>query len=148
MVLEETSRRLLHQSAVRALGAEAADVLMEHLPPAGWGELARRTDVEHETALLRLEIGTLREEMRGEFAAVRAETAGEFASVRAETAGGFASVRAEMAGGFAAARGELAAVRAELGTQIQSAMVTQTRWMVAVLLALGALFTTVNALGH
>jgi hypothetical protein len=31
---------------------------------------------------------------------------------------------------------------------MQTAMASQTRWMVAVLLALGALFSTVNALGH
>ena len=86
MVLEETSRRRLHESAVRALGAEAADVLMEHLPPAGWADLARRSDVEHETALLRLEI--------------------------------------------------------------QSAIASQTRWMLSAMLALGALFSTVNLLAQ
>ena len=46
---------------------------MEHLPPAGWSDLARRSDVEHATALL-----------RGELAMVRAETAAEFAAVRQE----------------------------------------------------------------
>jgi hypothetical protein len=84
MALAESSRRLLHESAAAALGTEAADVLMEHLPPAGWADLARRSDVEHETALLRLELGALGTEMRGEFATVRAEMAGGFAAVRAE----------------------------------------------------------------
>jgi hypothetical protein len=130
MALAESSRRLLHESAVAALGTEAADVLMEHLPPAGWTDLARRSDVEHETALLRLEIGTLGTEMRGEFAAVRAEMAGEFATVRAEMAGGFA------------------AVRAELRMEIQAAVAKQTRLMLTMLVVLGALYTTVNVLGR
>jgi hypothetical protein len=97
MALEESSRRLLHESAVRALGMEAADVLMEHLPPAGWADLARRSDVEHETALLRLEISGLGDQLR---------------------------------------------------LEIQSAVAAQTRWMVSVLVVLGALYTTVNVLGQ
>jgi hypothetical protein len=76
MGLAESSRRLLYASAAEALGTEAADVLMEHLPPAGWADLARRSDVEHETELLRTE-------MRGEFAAIRAE----MAAMRAELGG-------------------------------------------------------------
>jgi hypothetical protein len=115
MALEETSRRLLHERAVLALGVEAADVLMEHLPPAGWADLARRSDVEHETALLRLEIGSLRTEMRGEFGAVRAE---------------------------------MASLAGELRTELQSAIAAQTRWMVTVLVVLGALYTTVNVLAR
>ena len=77
MALEESSRRLLYASAAAALGTEAADVLMEHLPPAGWADLARRSDVEHETGLVRAEFASLRAEMAGEFAAVRAEFRGE-----------------------------------------------------------------------
>ena len=152
MVVEDSSRRLLHASAAAALGTEAADVLMEHLPPAGWADLARRSDVEHETEILRTELrgefASVRAEMAGEFSAVRAEMAGEFASVRAEMAGEFASVRAEMAGEFSAVRAEMTAMRAELGGQIQGAVASQTRWMVTALLALGALYTTVSVLAQ
>ena len=115
----DAPRRLLREQAMRAMGAEAADVLMEHLPPAGWADLARRSDVEHETALLRLEIGTLRAEMAGEFAVVRAE----------------------MSGG-------MSTLAEQLRTAIQTAIATQTRWMVSVLLVLGALYTTVTILAR
>ncbi|MDQ3610980.1 MAG: hypothetical protein M4D85_05115 [Actinomycetota bacterium] len=104
MAVDDASRRGLYEQAARAMGAEAADVLMEHLPPAGWADLARRSDVEHETALLRLEIGTLRAEMTS------------------------------LAG--------------QLCTEIQTAIAAQTRWMVSVLLVLGALYTTVTILGR
>ncbi|MDQ3610453.1 MAG: hypothetical protein M4D85_02395 [Actinomycetota bacterium] len=126
----DAPRRLLREQAMRAMGAEAADVLMEHLPPAGWADLARRSDVEHETALLRLEIGTLRAEMSGEFAALRAEMSGEFATVWAEMSGG------------------LSTLAEQLRTEIQTAIAAQTRWMVSVLLVLGALYTTVTILGR
>jgi len=126
----DAPRRLLREQAMRAMGAEAADVLMEHLPPAGWGDLARRSDVEHETALLRLEIGTLRAEMSGEFTAVRGEMSGEFTSLRSEMTGGMSTLAEQ------------------LRTEIQTAIAAQTRWMVSVLLVLGALYTTVTILGR
>jgi hypothetical protein len=119
---EESSRRLLYASAAAALGTEAADVLMEHLPPAGWSDLARRSDVEHETGLLRGDMGTL----RAEIGTLRAEMAGEFRSVRAE----------------------MAAMEAGLRGEIQKAAASQTRWMVTLVVMLGALYTTVSALGH
>lgn len=57
--MDQASRRLLHRQAGKVLVAEAADVLMDRLPPAGWSDLARRRDVEHSTALLRAEMQTL-----------------------------------------------------------------------------------------
>jgi hypothetical protein len=137
----DAPRRLLREQAMRAMGAEAADVLMEHLPPAGWGDLARRSDVEHETALLRLEIGTLRAEMSGEFSALRGEMSGEFTAVRGEMSGEFTSLRSEMTGG-------MSTLAEQLRTEIQTAIAAQTRWMVSVLLVLGALYTTVTILGR
>jgi len=44
--MPDTKRLRLHRSLQQQIGAELADELMEFLPPAGWGELARRSDVE------------------------------------------------------------------------------------------------------
>ena len=119
MALEESSRRLLYTSAAAALGTEAADVLMEHLPPAGWADLARRSDVEHETGLLRAEIGTV----RAEIGTLRAEMRGEFAAVRAE-------------------------FRSEIHSAIASQTRWMATVLVTALLSLGALYTTVTALAQ
>jgi len=80
MSVEESERHLLHERAAQALGVEAAAVLMSHLPPAGWAELARRSDVEHGTALLRADL-------RGEMAGLRTDLKSELAGLRADLRG-------------------------------------------------------------
>lgn len=36
----------MHRALREELGEAVADTLMEHLPPSGWGDLARRADIE------------------------------------------------------------------------------------------------------
>ncbi len=54
--------------------------------------------------------------------------------------GEFAAVRAEKSGG-------MSTLAEQLRTEIQTAIAAQTRWMVSVLLVLGAPYTTVTILG-
>ncbi len=42
----ETQRHALHRTLREALGGPMAEILMEHLPPAGWGDVVRRADLE------------------------------------------------------------------------------------------------------
>jgi hypothetical protein len=46
-----------------------ADTLMDHLPPAGWSDLARTSDVSASQLLLKGDIVELRAEMVDRFAA-------------------------------------------------------------------------------
>jgi hypothetical protein len=46
MVLYERSRHHLHQRLQEALGPEAADTLMAHLPSGGYTEFATKSDVQ------------------------------------------------------------------------------------------------------
>ena len=103
---------------VMAIGAEATDTLMDHLPPVGWADVARRSDVEDSARLLRADIDR-------EFTAVRSEMATEFAAVRTEMA-------------------SLRAATADLGGQLRSEMAQQTRTIMFGTMA--ALGTTIAAM--
>ncbi len=47
-------------------GVEVADIIMEHLPPDGWSELATKTDVASQGLLLRYEFDLKMSELRRE----------------------------------------------------------------------------------
>lgn len=152
MTITEAKRLELHQDLRNTIGVEAADTLMEHLPPTGWADVARRSDLDNQTAVTTSEFALVRSEMSAEFTAVRSEMATEFAAVRNEMTTEFAAVRSEMAMGFAAVRHEMAAefaaVRNEMTTEfaavrseltlaisemkghIDNRLAAQTRWIV------------------
>jgi hypothetical protein len=47
----------MHEGLRKILGEPVADTLMEHLPPTGWGDVARRQDVERIASTLKILIG-------------------------------------------------------------------------------------------
>ncbi len=77
----EHDRRQLYTVLERHLGQGAAATLMELLPPVGWADVARQSDI----TALRGEMAELRADLRGEMAELRAELRGEMAELRAET---------------------------------------------------------------
>jgi hypothetical protein len=72
----EAERFTLHQT-LRSLMPEAvADTLMAHLPPAGWSDVARTSDIDAvraEIDALRTDIDALRTDTKERFKAIRAE---------------------------------------------------------------------------
>jgi hypothetical protein len=80
MVSDEAGRDL-YDALERRLGQGPAGTLMELLPPVGWADVARTSDlvaVRGEMAQLRGEMGVLRAEMgvlRGEMSEIRGEIA-------------------------------------------------------------------------
>jgi hypothetical protein len=46
MTVTEAQRFAMHSELKRALGDEVADTMMEHLPPTGWADVARKDDVD------------------------------------------------------------------------------------------------------
>lgn len=81
MAIEERQRHLLHEKLDDVLGPDSAATLMAHLPPTGWADVARRSDVDH--------VGErLRGEFRGEFHGLRTEMHREFGEVRKDIVAG------------------------------------------------------------
>jgi hypothetical protein len=80
-MVSDEARRDLYDALERRLGQGPAGTLMELLPPVGWADVARTSDlvaVRGEMAQLRGEIGELRGEMgvlRGEMSEIRGEIA-------------------------------------------------------------------------
>jgi hypothetical protein len=113
VTITEAKRLELHQDLRNTIGVEAADTLMEHLPPTGWADVVRRSDLDNQTAV----------------------TAGEFALVRSEMAAEFAAVRNEMATEFAAVRNEMKSLGDALRIHIEERLNSQTRWVVGIISA-------------
>lgn len=82
----EAERRELYVALEHSLGAAPADTLMDLLPPSGWGDVARRSDIEAQGIALRGEMAELRGELRGEMSELR----GELAKLSAKVDGLFA----------------------------------------------------------
>jgi hypothetical protein len=55
MQIDERTRREMYEHLEAVLGAQAADALMEHLPPVGWADVATKNDL----AAMRVDIEAL-----------------------------------------------------------------------------------------
>lgn len=69
MTIADTKRFELHQYLRTHMETNMADTLMDHLPPAGWSDLARTSDVMAVRTELKGDIAELRTEMVDRFAA-------------------------------------------------------------------------------
>lgn len=75
-MVSDHDRRDLYDALERRLGEGPAATLMDLLPPVGWGDVARQSDlvaVRGEMAELRGEMAELRAELKGEIAELRGD---------------------------------------------------------------------------
>ncbi len=77
-MVSDEERRDLYDVLEKRLGQGPAGTLMELLPPVGWSDVARQSDlvaVRGEMSQLRGEMAELRGELKGEMAQLRVEIA-------------------------------------------------------------------------
>ena len=66
MTTTEAERFQMHEALIHTHGKEVAAIIMEHLPPTGWGDVARRSDVAGLQVLTKKDIDMLRISLGGE----------------------------------------------------------------------------------
>ena len=97
MSVTEYERHQIFQWYEEAMGSERAAIMMNLVPPVGWGEVATRTDLAALGVGLRGEMAVLGSELRGEMAGLR----GEMSVLSSELRGEMAELRGEMKAGNA-----------------------------------------------
>jgi hypothetical protein len=145
MTITEAERFQMHEALSTAHGKEVAAIIMEHLPPTGWGDVARRSDVADLRVLttkdmeivriaLTSDMQMLGAELRGEMQELRTELRGEMQALGAELRGEMQELRTEL-------RGEMQALRLELRTEMHMLFNKQLKWLVGVVISAQALGT-------
>ncbi len=121
MSITDESRYHLHQRLEAVLGPQEATVLMEHLPPVGWADVATRRDLDHVESQIRLELAGI--ESRFQVALATTETSlrrdmatrNDLESLRNELLG---ELRGDLASLETSLRGDLASMAQAIGAEI------------------------------
>ena len=126
MAQTDHDRFELHTRLRDVLGEKEADILMEHLPPSEWTDLARTSDLDRTTHLLRsdfrAEMSDLRGELKTEMADLRTELKTEMGGLRGELKTEMADLRTELKTEMADLRGELKTEMANLRGELKTEM--------------------------
>ena len=106
MAATQAQRAALYASLVDSMGEEAADTLMDQLPPTGWDQMATKDDLAGFELRLQAAFATAMAEIDAKFA----ETNGRITETNARITETNADLRVEMHEGFAEAAKERAEI--------------------------------------
>ena len=123
MTITEAERFQMHEALSTAHGKEVAAIIMEHLPPTGWGDVARRSDVADLRVLTTKDLEMVRVALTSDMQALRYELRGEMQELRAEL------------------RGEMSVLRADMRSEMHMLFNKQLKWLIGVVISAQALGT-------
>ena len=171
MTITDADRHRLYDALVATLGEQEAAILMEHLPPVGWADVATKTDLDHLRAATKTDLEHLRAATKADIDGHRAETRADFEQLRLTTKAdtdrlseNLEHLRAEMNSGFRAAqaamdtrtetlRAEMAVGFARSDTQIATLQASmeakfagQLRWIIGTIIASYAVMVAIAGL--
>ena len=149
MTITDADRHRLYDALVATLGEQEATILMEHLPPVGWADVATKTDLDHLRAATKTDLEHLRAATKADIDGLRAATKAdfnglrgdfnglraEFEHLRTETNSGFRELHAAIDARTDLLRSEIAATAATLHTTMAEKSTSQLRWIIATMLA-------------
>ena len=142
MAATQAQRAALYASLVDSMGEEAADTLMDQLPPTGWDQMATKEDLAGFESRLQAAFAAAMAEINAKFA----EIDGRFAEINGgiiETNGRItetnAALRVEMHKGFAEAAKERAEIIKSQAKQLYVIVATIAAATISIWIAL---FTT------
>ena len=144
--MPDTKRLRLHRSLQQQIGAALADELMEFLPPAGWGELARRSDVEFVHQRLDQKIDSVEARLDQKIDAVEARLAQKIDAVEARLLEKIDALEArldafivEVNEKFARINADIAELRADVRSMKRTLVVTAVTMTGSIIFGVGGI---------
>ena len=118
MSITEASRFQLRTAIGLILSEEAADTLMELLPPVGWADVATKTDLQH-----------LRDELKSDIHSLRNELKGDIQNLRVATKTDLQHLRDEL-------KGDMRALQLTIEATLEKRLHEQTKWLITTMIAM------------
>jgi len=125
MSITEASRFQLRTAIGQILSEEAADTLMELLPPVGWADVATKTDLQH-----------LRDELKGDINSLRVATKSDLQHLRNELKSDINSLRNEL-------KGDMLNLQLTIEVNVRKLIHEQTKWLITTMIAMNAVTVAV-----
>ena len=147
MSITEASRFQLRTAIGQILSEEAADTLMELLPPVGWADVATKTDLQHlreelKAEILSLGVATktdlqhLRDELKAEIHSLRVATKTDLQHLRDELKADMLNLRNEF-------KADIQALQLSFETTLEKRLHEQTKWFITTMIAMNAVTVAV-----